>query len=81
MGITDTPIAKRLEDYAPLALALGRDPARRQALRNASLDAASKYLFEDMQAVREFESFLEDALAAAGRGEKLPHDWRPAELN
>jgi protein O-GlcNAc transferase len=81
MRITDAPVAKRLEDYAPLALALGRDPARRQALREASLAAASKYLFEDMQAVREFESFLEDAVAAAGRGEKLPHGWRPAEPN
>jgi hypothetical protein len=40
------------------------------------LEAASQYLFEDRQAVREFESFLEDAVAAAGRSEKLPQGWR-----
>jgi predicted O-linked N-acetylglucosamine transferase (SPINDLY family) len=78
MGITDAPVAKRIEDYAPLALALGRDPVRRQALRKASLEAASQYLFEDRQAVREFESFLEDAVAAAGRSEKLAENWSPS---
>jgi protein O-GlcNAc transferase len=65
MEILNAPVATRLEDYAPLALALGRDPARRQALRESSLVAASQYLFEDIQAVREFESFLEDTVAAA----------------
>jgi predicted O-linked N-acetylglucosamine transferase (SPINDLY family) len=77
MGIADAPVAQRLEDYAPLALALGHDPARRQALREASLAAASQFLFEDMQAVREFESFLAAAVAAAGRGEKLTQEWTP----
>jgi len=31
----------------------------------------------DMQAVREFEAFLEAAVAAAGKGEKLPKGWQP----
>jgi hypothetical protein len=30
-----------------------------------------------MRAVREFESFLAAAVAAAGRGELLPQGWRP----
>ena len=77
MGVADAPIAQRLEDYAPLALALGRDPVRRQALREASLDAAGRELFGDMQAVREFEAFLEAAVDAAGSGQKLPAGWRP----
>jgi len=77
MGIVDAPIALRLEDYAPLALALGRDPERRRALRQASREAANRELFADMQAVKEFEDFLVDAVAAAGRGEKLPTGWRP----
>ena len=77
MGIADAPIAPRLEDYAPLALALGRDTERRRTLRAALSEAAGKELFEDMQAVREFESFLEAAVAAAGRGELLPPSWRP----
>ena len=77
MGIADAPIAGRLEDYAPLALALGRDPARRAALRRAARAAAGA-LFEDIQAVRAFESFVTAAAAAAARGEKLPPGWRPA---
>lgn len=77
MGVVDAPIAQRLEDYAPLALALGQDPARQQALRKASMEAAIRGLFEDMEAVREFESFLESAVEAAGNGQKLPVGWRP----
>jgi protein O-GlcNAc transferase len=77
MGVADAPVAQQLADYAPLALALGRDAARRQALRVASLEAAGRELFEDMRAVREFESFLAAAVAAAGRGELLPQGWRP----
>lgn len=72
MGITDAPIASRLEDYADIALALGRDTERRQSLCLALRAAADRELFEDMRAVREFESFLDAAVAAAGRKEKLP---------
>ncbi|MCX7171615.1 MAG: tetratricopeptide repeat protein [Proteobacteria bacterium] len=77
MGIADAPIAPNLKDYAPLALALGRDHERRQNLRQASLKAAGRELFADMRAVREFEDFLEAAVAAAGHGEKLPAGWHP----
>jgi predicted O-linked N-acetylglucosamine transferase (SPINDLY family) len=77
MGIADAPIAQQLEDYAPLVLALGRNAERRSTLRAASL-AASRQLFEDMQAVHEFESFLENAVTAAAKGSKLPAGWRPA---
>jgi predicted O-linked N-acetylglucosamine transferase (SPINDLY family) len=76
MAIADAPIAQRIEDYAPLALALGRDAERRRALRVASMEAAGRELFEDMRAVRDFESFLEAAVAAAGRGELLQPGWR-----
>ncbi|MFI4941164.1 MAG: glycosyltransferase, partial [Burkholderiales bacterium] len=77
MGIADAPVAERLEDYAPLALALGQDPERRLALRQTLMNAAKSELFCDARAVREFERFLEDAVEAAGRGEKLPPTWRP----
>lgn len=77
MGITDAPIARRLEDYAPLALDFGRDQERRRALRQASLESAGRELFEDMRAVREFEIFLEASVVAAQRGEKLPAKWKP----
>ena len=76
MGIADAPIAERLEDYAPLALALGRDPARRAGLRR-SVRAAAGALFEDRQAVHELEAFVTAAVAAASRNEKLPPGWRP----
>lgn len=76
MRIAAAPIAARLEDYAPLALALGRDAARRAVLRQA-LQRGARALFEDMRAVREFEEFLEAAVAAAGRGEKLSRAWLP----
>ena len=76
MEIEDPPIAARREDYAPLALALGGNLQRRQALRDALLQAKEK-LFADLHAVREFEAFLGAAADAATRGEKLPGDWRP----
>jgi protein O-GlcNAc transferase len=76
MQIADAPVAQRLQDYAPLALALGRDPVRREALRKASLEAASQYLFEDKLAVQEFESFLTSAVTAASQGELLSTAWR-----
>jgi protein O-GlcNAc transferase len=81
MGVADAPVARHLEDYAPLALALGSDAERRRALRIASLESAGRELFEDMRAVREFESFLEAAVAEAGRGERLPTGWRPDMAN
>jgi len=77
MGVADAPIAQHLEDYAPLALALGSDTERRRALQLASLEAAGREIFENMQAVREFESFLEAAVKAAGRGGVLTQGWRP----
>lgn len=77
MGIADAPIAATLGDYAPLALALGRDPVRREALRRASI-AAANALFADHQAARDFEAFAEAALAAAARGGKLATGWQPA---
>ncbi|MSQ72193.1 MAG: tetratricopeptide repeat protein [Betaproteobacteria bacterium] len=77
MGVAGAPVASRLEDYAPLALSLGRDPERRRQLRQALQDAARRELFADMRTVREFELFVEAAVIAAGRGEKLPAGWRP----
>jgi len=77
MGIADAPIALHLQDYANVALALGRDPERNHALRQTLREAANLELLADMRAVREFEIFLEAAVAAAGRGEQLPTGWKP----
>jgi protein O-GlcNAc transferase len=81
MGVADAPVAGCVEDYAPLALALGRNRDRRHALREASFQSAKKELFEDMQAVREFEQFLEAAVASAARGLRLPPAWRPSGMS
>jgi predicted O-linked N-acetylglucosamine transferase (SPINDLY family) len=76
MGIADPPIAETLDDYADLALALGRDVPRRMRLQ-AELRAKSRDgLYGDREAVRQFEAFLEAAALAAARGERLPPGWR-----
>lgn len=77
MKLADAPVAARLADYAPLALALGRDAERRARLRQAFAQGAHE-LFADLSAVREFEAFLLASVAAAGHGEKLPAGWGPA---
>lgn len=77
MHIEEPPVAQSLKDYAPLALALGRDPDRRHKLRERLIEAADRALFSDSQAVREFEDFLEASVAAAGQGKTLTPDWRP----
>jgi predicted O-linked N-acetylglucosamine transferase (SPINDLY family) len=79
MNIADAPIVEWIADYAPLAVALAHDVSRRKQLRQASLQAASDNLFEDMQAVRELESFLSDAVAAAAAAARsvLPENWIP----
>lgn len=77
LGIKDAPVVTRLEDYATMALALRRDKERNNRLRQETAQAAAAELFQDLCAVREFEAFLSAAVAAAGRGEKLPEGWFP----
>jgi predicted O-linked N-acetylglucosamine transferase (SPINDLY family) len=64
LGIADPPIAARLDDYAPLAVALAHDPERRARLRGELLEKAAA-LYRDAAAVEEFASFIETAVAAA----------------
>ena len=77
LEVADAPIAGSLDDYAALALALGRDASRRNALRQALAAAAKRKLYEDRGVVREFEDFLVAALIAAAQGKKLPAGWTP----
>jgi predicted O-linked N-acetylglucosamine transferase (SPINDLY family) len=79
MRVDAAPVAQRIADYAPLALALGKDAARRTALRE-TLREAGKTLFEDHQVIREFETFFDAALATATRGERLPGGWQPDDI-
>ena len=80
MRIEDAPIVNRIEDYAPLAVTLGKDSDRRQELIQSSL-IGTKNLFSDTMAVREFEDFLEAAVTSAGQGRLLPQTWEPQKRN
>ncbi len=72
------PVVAELGDYAPTALAFGRDPARRRTFRDTARTAAARALFADMTAVRELEDFFTAAIAAGRQGRKLDAGWRPS---
>jgi len=77
MGIAEmAPIAPSLDAYAATALAFGRDKERCLAFASKAVEAAKAHLYNDLQAVRQFETFLLAALEAADRGEKLPSGFR-----
>jgi len=78
MGVARPPIARTRQEYAPLALALGRDASYRASLRR-TLREGARELFEDRQAVRELETFVCSAVDAATRGTRLPAGWRPRD--
>ena len=80
MRIEDAPIVDRIEDYAPLAVTLGKDCDRRQELIRSSL-RGTKNLFSDIMAVRQFEDFLEAAVTSASQGRLLPQTWAPQQEN
>lgn len=81
MGFSDdeVPVARNAEDYVRLAVELGTQSERRLALRRRLQLAAVDGLYADSLAVRQLEKFFVEAVAAAGRGEKLPTGWRPGE--
>ncbi|MBU0593648.1 MAG: tetratricopeptide repeat protein [Gammaproteobacteria bacterium] len=81
MGIGEAPVAGSIEDYASVALGLGKNAERRESLSKALLAAAQTRLFADLVAVREFEDFLTAAVDAAARGERLPTGWSPSLSN
>jgi protein O-GlcNAc transferase len=74
LGIEDAPVAAELDEYAPLAVAIGTDQARRSRLNRQLLSKAGT-LYADRLALRELESFLQAAVAAADQGTRLVN-WR-----
>jgi len=72
LGITEAPVASTLDSYAPLAVAYATDRARREALKRQLVERAAA-AYRDELAVRELETFIEHAVAAARRGGKLEH--------
>ena len=59
MQISEPPIAKNKEDYINLAIELAKNNKKNILLREKSKKAAKKYLFENKEALKEFENFLE----------------------
>lgn len=77
MRLDSAPIANTLDDYARIALALGKNPKKRMALRAALKQGARKHLFMDLSVARDYEQFFHAAVISAGRNERLPIGWRP----
>ncbi len=63
MGI-DEPVARDLDRYADLALAIAGDPVRRRRL-SAEIRGAASVLFDNVSSVAAIEDFLESAAASA----------------
>ncbi len=63
MGI-DEPVARDLDRYADLALAIAGDPVRRRRL-SAEIRGAASVLFDSVSSVAAIEDFLESAVASA----------------
>lgn len=77
MGIAEAPVAETIDDYANLAVTLAHDAARRSELRADLKATARKELFDDRKAIKDFETFLQAAVAAAWDDTFLPEGWSP----
>ena len=71
MKISNPPIVKNSKEYIDLAVKLAQDIKKNQALRKESKIAANKYLYRNLNALKEFEKFLEEAYITAQSGNKL----------
>ena len=59
MQIPNPPIVKNTKEYIELAIKLAKDKKKNSSLRKKSKEAASKYLFKNFKALKEFDNFLE----------------------
>ena len=71
MKILNPPIVKSIKEYISLAIKLAHDDKNNLSLRKESKIAANNNLYDNLQALMEFEKFLEEAHAAALLGKKL----------
>ena len=60
MKISNPPIVKNSKEYIDLAVKLAQNDKKNQALRKESKIAANKYLYRNLNALKEFEKFLEE---------------------
>ena len=71
MKISNPPIVKNSKEYVKLAVELAKNQKKNYALREESKIAASKYLYKNLNALKEFEKFLEEAHKATQLGNQL----------
>ena len=71
MKILNPPIAKNVDEYVDLAFELAKNKKNNLKLRNALKDAAKLYLFNDINAVKKFETFLIQAHESSKSGSFL----------
>ena len=71
MKISNPPIVKNSKEYVDLAIKLAQDSRQNQTLREVSKIAATKYLYNYLNALKEFEKFLEESYTAAQSKKKL----------
>ncbi|MEI6830079.1 MAG: tetratricopeptide repeat protein [Synechococcaceae cyanobacterium ELA445] len=64
MGITSPPVVHSMQEYVELATQLINDPGRLRRLREEIASKAKRFLYDDMDYVTGFESFLVSAVAA-----------------
>ena len=71
MKISSPPIAENYEEYVNLAVELAKDKKKNISLREEIKISAGKYLYNNLNALKEFEKFLEESYKANKEGKKL----------
>lgn len=78
MGVEDAPIAVSLDEYVTLAVEFANDFVRRRLFKELSSELTMS-IIENMNAVRELESFFEASSEACHSGKRLSDGWRPSQ--
>ena len=71
MKISSPPIAENYEEYVNLAVELAKDKTKNISLREEIKISAGKYLYNNLNTLKEFEKFLEESYKANEAGKKL----------
>ena len=75
MQILNPPIVQSSKKYIDLAVRLAQDKKKNNLLREESKIAAKKHLYRNLNALKEFEKFLEEAHRASQMGNKLKNGY------
>ena len=75
MQILNPPIVQNSKEYIDLAGRFAQDKKKNNLLREESKIAAKKHLYRNLNALKEFEKFLEEAHRASQMGNKLKNGY------